>query len=180
MRNRQTPAQLTVASTAVLLVLCSSRMLGQDAAAPLVKQLPTSQAVRQDVELEKRIADLGKLALPALANELHLGIRFKRLNQILQSGDSRRWASVRVLARIPGDESTSLLVQSLSDPPDCYGMTVTILAALASRTLSNDQIVAMLGNHDPEIRRRYGRKCGSKATRQGPPAAAAAHQRKPS
>lgn len=133
------------------LFLCSLAIAGQDDMAALVGRLPTNRSARDDVELEKRIAEHGTHALPALVNELHLGIRFKALNRLLQSEGSRRLAVVKVLARIPGEESTDLLVRSLSDPPDCYGMTVVTLEALTKRALSKNQIAALIGNQEPKI-----------------------------
>ncbi len=135
-----------VSALTAFLVLCSSLMAGQDEVASLARQLPTNASVGGNTEFEQRIAAFGTAALPALVKELHLGIRFKTLNSLLQSEGSRRFAVVRVLVRIPGEESTDVLVRSLSDPPDCYGMTVAILEGLAKRALSKDQIVTLLGN----------------------------------
>ena len=91
------------------------------------------------------------MALPALKNELQLGVRFEELNEVLKQAKSKRYAVVRVLAQMPNAESTSALVECLSDPPDNYAMQVTVLMALSKRTLSTPQIQAMLGNHEPEI-----------------------------
>jgi hypothetical protein len=126
-------------------------VIAQDAAALLVSQLPTNDSVTSDGNLEAKIVDLGARALPALEQELRLGIRFKTLNELLKANGSRRYASVRVLAEIPGESSTDLLVRSLSDPPDNYAMRFTALAALAKRSLSPDQIIALLENPQPEI-----------------------------
>jgi hypothetical protein len=123
---------------------------GKDDATKLVMQLPRNQSQR-NAELEKRIAELGTLALPALEQEFHLGIRFKALNELLEVNGSRRSAVASVLARIPGEASTDLLVRALSDPPDNYGMTVEILNALGQRTLSPVQVVALLANEAPMI-----------------------------
>jgi HEAT repeat protein len=120
--------------------------------AELVRQLPTnSHALPPDEKLEIRIADLGADALPALKNELRLGISFEELNVVLKRDKSRRSAVVRVLARIPDAQSTEALVACLADPPDNYGMQVGVLMALSKRKLSTAQIQAMLGNHEPEI-----------------------------
>ena len=65
---------------------------GQDDATRLVMQLPTNGS-SHNVELEKRIAELVPLALPALEQELRLGIRCKALNELLKANGSRvrRW-----------------------------------------------------------------------------------------
>jgi HEAT repeat protein len=122
----------------------------QDDAAKLVNQLPFSGSF-SSVELEKRIAALGTAALPALERELHLGIRFKALNELLQAKASRRAAVASVLAQIPGEASTSMLVKALADPADNYGMTVVILQALKQRTLSEAQVLALLSSTEPMI-----------------------------
>src|SRR5262245_16417180 len=100
----------------------------------LVRQLATSSSSRYDEKLEKSIAGLGVEALPALRSELRLGIRFKELNELLKQEKSRRYAVVRVLARIPDAQSTKALVECLSDPPDNYAMRVAALGALSKRT----------------------------------------------
>jgi len=158
MQNRRKPmvnsrtAPLTVGALAALLGASSCLLADpQDEPAALVSRLPTNKAALPDVELEKRIAALGARALPALERELRVGIRFKDLDQLFKSSGSRRWAVVRVLSQIPGNASTELLVKSLSDPPDCYQMTEDSLKALSKRTLSNDQIVRMLGNREPRV-----------------------------
>ena len=120
-------------------------------AAQLVRQLPTNSNSFHDQKLEKSIAELGDEALPALKDELRLGIRFKELNEVLKQEKSRRYAVVRVLARIPDAQSTKALVQCLSDPPDNYAMRAATLMALSKRTLSTALIQAMLGNHEPAI-----------------------------
>jgi HEAT repeat protein len=141
---------VAAAAMAALVVLGSTSAAGEDDAAALVRQLPTNGAF-SNVELEKRIAALGAAALPALEPELRLGIRFRVLDELLKAQGSRRSPVASVLARIPGDASTDLLVSALSDPPDNYGMTVGILEALEQRTLSPDQIVALLANEVPLI-----------------------------
>jgi hypothetical protein len=150
MVHGQSHSRVTVVLIAALVVLRSTLASGQDDAARLVMQLPTNDSPR-NVELEKRIADLGPLALPALEQELHLGIRFKALNELLKANGSRRSAVASVLERIPGEASTDLLVRALSDPPDNYGMTVEILQALGQRALSPRQVVALLANEAPMV-----------------------------
>lgn len=120
--------------------------------ADLVLQLPTnSYAGPRDQELVEKIAALGNTALPALEKELRPGIRFKELNVLLGAGQSRRGAVVEVLDRMSSVRSTDLLVASLDDPPDSYGMRVVALNALSQRELSADQTVRMLKNHDPDV-----------------------------
>jgi hypothetical protein len=114
---------IAAATMAALVVLGSTFAAGEDDAAALVGQLPTNGAF-SNVELEKRIAALGAAALPALEQELRLGIRFRALDEHLKAHGSRRSAVASALARIPGDASTDLLVRALSDPPDNYGMTL--------------------------------------------------------
>jgi hypothetical protein len=150
MARGQALAGVAVALMAALVVSGSTVAAGEEDAAGLVRQLPTSGTF-SNVELEKRIAALGPTALPALEHELRLGIRFKELNELFKTEGSRRAAAASVLARIPGDASTSLLVRALSDPPDNYGMTVGILNALEQRTLSAPQVVALLGNEAPMV-----------------------------
>ena len=93
----------------LIAALPSLLAVAQDEAGALVRQLPTNKSARPDVELERSIADLGAQALPALEKELRLGIRFKTLNRLFESAGSRRWAVVRVLSQIPGEDSTGLL-----------------------------------------------------------------------
>ena len=150
MFHGQSHVRVTVVLIAALTAIGSTSASGQDEAAMLVKQLPTNES-RRNVELEKRIADLGPMALPALEQELHLGIRFKALNELLKANGSRRSAVASVLARIPGNASIDLLVRALADPPDNYGMTVEILQTLGQRTLSAAQAVALLANDSPMI-----------------------------
>jgi hypothetical protein len=146
----QSHARVTVVLIAALVAIRTTFAYGQEDATTLVRQLPTNDS-RRDVELEKRIVDLGPLALPALEQEIHLGIRFRALNDLLKANGSRRSAVASVLARIPGKASTDLLVRALADPPDNYGMTVEILQALGQRTLSPAQVAAVLANDGPTV-----------------------------
>ena len=93
----------------------------------------------------------GRAPTRSLEKELRLGIRFKELNLLLQAGRSRRGAVVQVLERMSGERSTTLLVSSLDDPPDTYGMRFGTLLALSKRDLTVDQILRLLKNHDPEV-----------------------------
>jgi hypothetical protein len=158
-------SQIRVAGVliAALVVFSSTIAYGQDDATKLVRQLPTNDSPR-NVELEKRIVDLGPLALPALEQELHLGIRFRALNDLLKANGSRRSAVVSVLARIPGKASTDLLVRALADPTDNYGMTVEILQALGQRALSSAQAAAVLANDGPTVVLAGIRHADAKAT----------------
>lgn len=118
----------------------------------LIVKLPTNSAGGPiDRELLKTIASRGEEALPALEKELRLGIRFKELNELLRAGLSRRGAVVQVIERIPGERSTSILVRSLEDPPDSYGMRVGTVLALSKRELTVEQIVRLLKNREPEV-----------------------------
>jgi hypothetical protein len=131
---------------------CPALLAEDDTPAVLVRRLPVStSALPPDRQLEERILKLGDQALPALEQELRLGIKFKELNVRLQGEGSRRAAVVGVLIQMTGDKATDLLVRSLADPPDNYGMRYVTLKALADRTLSRDQIMALLRNHEPEI-----------------------------
>ena len=85
-----------------------------------------------DTDLEERIAGRGDRAIPALEKELRLGVPFKTLDRLFKAEGSRRWAVVRVLARIQGERSTDLLVRSLSDPPGNLAMRLDTLKALGS------------------------------------------------
>ena len=149
-RQAQAHARVKVVLIPALVLICSQVACAQGDATMLVRQLPNNGSPR-NAELEKRIADLGALALPALEQELRLGIRFRALNELLKANGSRRAAVISVLSRIPGKASTDLLVRALSDPPDNYGMTVEILQSLAQRTLSSAQAVAMLANDGPMV-----------------------------
>ena len=118
----------------------------------LVSRLPSNHAQGESVAaLEQAIAKLGDPALPALEKELQLGIPFKALNVLLKNGRSRRYAVVRVLARMKSEGSTELLVKSLADTPDNLAMEIAALEALAKRTLSSDQIEVMLANRKPSV-----------------------------
>ena len=124
----------------------------EEAPAVLVRRLPTSSsALPWDRALAETIAKQGSRALPALEQELRLGIKFKELNEVLKTNGSRRAAVVQVLARIPGQQSTDLLVRSLDDPPDNYGMRFATLKALEDRSLSQSQIGVLLRNCQPEV-----------------------------
>ena len=124
----------------------------EEAPAALVRRLPvSSSALPWDRALAETIAKQGSRVLPALEEELRLGIKFKDLNELLKTNASRRAAVVKVLVLIPGEQSTDLLVRSLADPPDNYGMRYVTLLALADRTLSTNQILALLRNHHPEV-----------------------------
>jgi HEAT repeat protein len=143
---------ITLVVAAVMAGSSFAQRLPKGDAEDLVQQLATNKSASPPVaELERRIAALGIKALPALEEELRLGIPFRKLNNLLGAGNSRRYAVVRVLARIPGEQSTDLLLMCLSDPPDNYAMRSATLIALSQRTLSSDQIVAMLGNHEPRV-----------------------------
>ena len=147
-----------------------------DDPAELVSRLPTNQMVdlRPYRDVEARLVALGDRAIPALEKELRPGIRFRQLNTILGAGGSRRWAVVRVLARIPTQKSTDLLVRILSDPPDNYAMRLATLMALEKRVLSNEQVVTMLGNREPRV---VLAGFAHAAKRMGAPAVAAAVER---
>jgi hypothetical protein len=120
--------------------------------AQLIQRLPTNRnALPFDQVLIERIARPGDEAIPALEQELHLGIKFLDLNRRLQAGQSRRYAVVQVLTQIPGERSTDLLVRSLADPPDCLAMLMASLTALSQRSLSDSQVKAMLGNSNPDV-----------------------------
>lgn len=137
----------------VTMALHTAPCLAFDApdAEALVARLPFSSAGGPNIELERAIAALGETALPSLEKELRPGIRFRELNGILRRNGSRRYATVRVLARIDSPNSTDLLVRSLADPPDNEAMQYAILQALDKRTLSSEHVVAMLGNSEPRI-----------------------------
>ncbi len=137
---------------AVACLAASVAAAGDESLAQLVQRLPTnSNSLPSDQVLIGRIARLGDEAIPALEKELHLGIKFRDLNRTLQAGQSRRYAVVQVLAQIPGERSTDLLVRSLADPPDCLAMLLTSLEALSKRSLSDSQIETMIGNSRPDV-----------------------------
>jgi hypothetical protein len=118
----------------------------------LIQHLPSnSNSLPSDQVIIGRIAALGDAAIPALEKELHLGIRFRDLNRMLQANQSRRNAVVQVLARIPGQQSTELLVRSLADPTDCLGMRFATLETLSKRSLSDPQVETMIGNTSPDV-----------------------------
>lgn len=118
----------------------------------LVRCLPNSgSSLPLDRELAEKIAQQGSRSLPALEQELRLGIKFKELNEVLKTNGSRRAAVVKVLAQIKGEQSTGLLVRSLADPPDNYGMRFTTINALDDRSLSQSQILGLLRNCQPEV-----------------------------
>lgn len=152
MAARQVAGLLALALAGVAVTQCpAEESLGEDPV-DLVERLPTNTwALPAKVALEERIAKLGDRAIPALEKELRVGIRFRELNTLLGAGNSRRCAVAGVLARMPGQRSTDLLVRSLADPPDNYGMRYATLKALEARTLSAEQIVGMIGNHEPEV-----------------------------
>jgi len=131
---------------------CAAQPTTEETPAALVRRLPNSgSALPLDRQLAEKIAEQGSLALPALEEELRPGIKFKELNEVLKTNGSRRAAVVQVLARIPGKESTDLLVRSLADPPDNYGMRFATVDALGGRVLSGSQIVGLLSNCQPEV-----------------------------
>jgi HEAT repeat protein len=131
---------------------CWAQPLEAETPAALVQRLPKNSSARPaDRELEEKIIRFGTRALPALEQELHLGINFKELNALLRADGSRRAAVVRVLTQIPGEQSTDLLLRSLADPPDNYGMRYATLKALAGRTVSRSQTLALLRNCHPEV-----------------------------
>jgi HEAT repeat protein len=131
---------------------CWAQPVDVETPVALVQRLPKNSSVRPaDRELEQKIIQLGVRALPALEQELRLGIKFKEHNALLQTNGSRRAAVVQVLAQIPGEQSTDLLVRSLVDPPDNYGMRYVTLKALADRTISMSQTIALLRNCHPEV-----------------------------
>jgi len=133
MTNSRSFVPAAVALAALFAALCSLCAAVQDDVATLVSQLPTNNSSISNMELEKRIADLGPAALPDLERELRYGTRSQ--------------AAVRVLSRIPGKESTDLIFGYLRDP----NMREGVLIALAKRTLSNDQIVIMLEDDAPRV-----------------------------
>lgn len=146
--------------TAAFMLIGFMTMASSDADAPreddpavaLVGRLPANRSsMPTDRRLIETIAKMGDRALPALEKELRLGIPFKELNRLLGDGGSRRCAVVQVLAKIPSEHSTRLLVACLADPPDNYGMRVVTLNALAERQLSADQVLALLGNDRPDV-----------------------------
>ena len=116
----------------------------------LVRRLPTD-LVTIDTDLEERIARLGDRAIPALEEELRLSIPSKTLDRLFRAEGSRRWAVLRVLARIPGGRSTDLLVRSLSAPLTNRVMREDMLRALEGRPLSDEQVVRMLENREHDV-----------------------------
>jgi HEAT repeat protein len=152
MKTQRTIGVIALVTAAVVVGSPFAQLPPEKDAADLVPRLATNtSASSPDVELERRIAALGIKALSALEKELRLGIPFRKLNNLLRAGNSRRYAVIRVLARIPGKQSTDLLVRCLPDPPDNYAMRLATLSALSQRTLSSDQIATMLGHHEPKV-----------------------------
>ena len=112
---------------------------GDESLTELIKRLPSNcNATLSDRALLERIAGLGDAAIPALEQELHLGIKFRDLNRMLQANESRRDAGVQILAKIPGERSTDLLVRFLADSPDFLAMRFATLEALSKRSLEED------------------------------------------
>jgi hypothetical protein len=140
-----------VARFATVFFATCALALGDEALTELIQQLPSNCSRPPDQILIGRIADRGEAAIPALEKELHLGISFRNLNRMLQANQSRRSAVVQILAKIPGPQSTDLLVRSLADTPDCFGMRVATLEALSKRSLSDVQVETMIGNSSPDV-----------------------------
>lgn len=111
----------------------------------------SAENMQRRPELEEKLVALGEAALPVLERELHLGIKFPELNRMLQAEQSHRWAAVTVLARIPGDKSTSLLYRSLFDPQDNFAMQLTTLTAFKGRALGGEMLVGMLGHRETPV-----------------------------
>ena len=131
---------------------CFAQEAAKDDVAALILRLPTNRhAGGPDLDLERRIANLGDQAILALEKELRLGIRFRTLNRLLGAGGSRRYAVVQVLARMPGKRSTDLLVRCLSDSPDNAAMRFATLRALEKRALTDQQVVRLLAHHEPQV-----------------------------
>lgn len=100
---------------------------------------------------EEALVAHGEAALPALERALRLGLRGRESQAFIGSGMSTRWAVVRVLARIAGEESTGLLVRALADHPDNYAMRDANLRAVEQRDLSDEQLELLLvGNPYPK------------------------------
>ena len=112
---------------------------------------PSAENMKRQPGVEAKLAARGEQALPVLERELHLGITFPELNEMLSAGQSRRWAVVTVLARIPGEKSTGLLYRSLFSPPDNFAMRSTTLATLKNRELSEEMVVGMLGHRETPV-----------------------------
>jgi HEAT repeat protein len=148
---------LTIAGRllAISVLACSSakaQVPEKQDIAELVRRLPANGlSGSRDQKLIEKIAAFGDSALPALEKELRLGIRFQELNQLLIDGQSKRGAVVEVLDRMSSERSTELLVASLNDSADTYGMRVVTLNAVSKRKLTADQIVRILKNHEPDV-----------------------------
>jgi hypothetical protein len=143
---------LSVAVAFLVGITCRGQPVDNETPDALVRRLQvSSSAMPWDRALAESIAKQGSRALPALEKELHLGISVKELEELRKAGGSRRVAVTEVLALMPDDKSTDLLVRSLADPPDTYGMQFGTLLALTNRTLSQSQVLMLLRNHDPEV-----------------------------
>jgi HEAT repeat protein len=136
----------------LLTCTCGGAPPAGETPADLFRRLPANRTYSPaDRALEDRIVALGDQALPVIGQELRLGIQFKELNTLLQTNGSRRAAAIAVLVRIPAEKATDLLVRSLADPPDSYGMRFATLQSLTNRVLNTQQIVALLRNPEPDV-----------------------------
>lgn len=143
-----------VRRVAVLLLLAAKPVFAEDSPEDLVATLAPSQQAGlrpEDRKVEDRLVALGDVSLSALERALHIGLRGRESQALRDSGASRRWAAVRVLARIPSARSTDLLVRSLADTPDNLSMRLQTLHALDERALTPEQVLALLADHEPSV-----------------------------
>lgn len=145
------PHRLVAHLLVTVVVAALGVALAADSAEELIARLPRSPdvATRGD-PVKTRLVELGDSALDALEKELRLDLHGHALQNFIDARQSRRVAVVDVLAAIPGDRSTGLLVRSLADYPDTAGMRKLALRALEERPLTDPQIKALLGNFQPD------------------------------
>jgi HEAT repeat protein len=145
------PLPLHGAVVALFVLALSRGTQAESSPEALVAQLSTSRAAAPDRTAEDRVVALGDRALPALEQAMRFGLRGQESQTFTDSGTSRRWAVVRVLARIPSAGATDLLVRALADHPDTLGMRHATLSAVEARDLTVAQLRALLLGTEPNV-----------------------------
>jgi hypothetical protein len=99
--------------------------------------------------VEARLAALGVSAVAALECEMHLELRGRERQKFIDSGESRRYAVIRVLGRIKDARSTAVLISAIRAYGDFNGLCDAVVHELRSMSLAAPDLELLLRSESP-------------------------------